>query len=467
MVVVPGIGGSVLERKGAPVWGQSPLGIAARALDPSVLARFDGDGIRATGLVRAPTVLPGFAALRAYDELVRRISNRFANVVVDGCHPDAAPVPGADLICVPYDFRRSVVDCADHLARTVADRLDVAGLSERERQGRVVVIAHSMGGLVARWWLGPGGGGPLCQSLLTLGTPHRGAPKALDWLVNGVRLGGVRLDGATDVVRSWPAAYELLPRYEAVLDTPSGRHLRPHEVVAAGFDQDRAERALSVHRAIERSWDGSPGRPGVTTLLGRFQPTLERADLTGGRLRVEKRAAEWLDVDDWAGDGTVPWFSAVPLELDGAGERDRWRNPSARHSALPALDAVIEWLEAQEGRPTAAVRGGADAGRPALGLDVDEWYPAGERVEMAAVARGPGDGLEGDGSGARLWVTARAVGGGGMAGQPVELHPDADGRWAGGLGGLVPGAYELELSAPGRGGGEARPVREMIAVVDA
>jgi hypothetical protein len=25
--------------------------------------------------------------------------------------------------------------------------------------------------------------------LITVGTPHRGAPKALDWLVNGVRVG--------------------------------------------------------------------------------------------------------------------------------------------------------------------------------------------------------------------------------------------------------------------------------------
>jgi triacylglycerol esterase/lipase EstA (alpha/beta hydrolase family) len=51
-----------------------------------------------------------------------------------------------------------------------------------------------MGGLVARYWLGglcasvkPRAGD--CAALITVGTPHHGAPKALDWLVNGIRVG--------------------------------------------------------------------------------------------------------------------------------------------------------------------------------------------------------------------------------------------------------------------------------------
>ncbi len=459
VVILPGIGGSVLERSRVPVWGRGVLPIASQVLRPSALACFDGDGIRATRLVASPTFLPGFAALKSYDGLLQRIEDRFGKLVVDHCHPDADPVPGATVLCVPYDFRRSIVDCADHVARTVSARLTAAGLSERERLGRVLVIAHSFGGLVARWWLGPGGGGPLCRALLTLGTPHRGAPKALDWLVNGVRLKGVQLGGATDVIRTWPSAYELLPRYEAVLDEATGRHLRPHEIVAEGFDARAAAAAFAVHQEIETSW--GPDRrdgPRVTPLIGRFHPTLDRATMANGRLRVEKRTAEWLRVDDWAGDGTVPAFAALPLDLDNDEGRGRRRIPTARHSGLPEAAQAIQWLESIEGRHSGAVRGDGQSG-PTLGLDVEEWYPAGETIEVGACLRGSTGDLEGGETGAKVWV----AGGGGA---PVELHPTAGGRWEGKLAGMAPGTRELTLSATGRPGGEPRPVRELIAVVD-
>ena len=65
---------------------------------------------------------------------------------------------------------------------------------------KVIVIAHSMGGLVARWWLTALGGHRVCRALITVGTPHRGAPKSVDWVVNGVRLGhGIVMKGVNDI----------------------------------------------------------------------------------------------------------------------------------------------------------------------------------------------------------------------------------------------------------------------------
>src|SRR5262249_1730718 len=43
-----------------------------------------------------------------------------------------------------------------------------------------------MGGLVARWYLEHRGGAAITRKLSTLGTPYRGAAKALEQLVNGV-----------------------------------------------------------------------------------------------------------------------------------------------------------------------------------------------------------------------------------------------------------------------------------------
>ena len=103
---------------------------------------------------------------------------------VDERGDPAHPVPGADVVAVPYDFRRSIIEAAERLDAVVCAHLGDA--SEAERAGRVIVVGHSMGGLVARVWMGLLGRWPWCRALITLGTPHRGAPKALAWLVNGV-----------------------------------------------------------------------------------------------------------------------------------------------------------------------------------------------------------------------------------------------------------------------------------------
>jgi hypothetical protein len=68
-------------------------------------------------------------------------------------------------------------------------------------------------------WLGPLGGWEVCRALVTLGTPHRGAPKALDWLVNGPRVGGLPVPRTADVLAEWPSMFELLPRYPGVVAT--------------------------------------------------------------------------------------------------------------------------------------------------------------------------------------------------------------------------------------------------------
>ncbi|MER5504828.1 hypothetical protein ABT052_05790 [Streptomyces sp. NPDC002766] len=67
-------------------------------------------------------------------------------------HPDRRN-PAANVVLFPYDFRLGVRYAAELLAAGVHERLK--DLTPPERVGRVMVVAHSMGGLVARYWLGP------------------------------------------------------------------------------------------------------------------------------------------------------------------------------------------------------------------------------------------------------------------------------------------------------------------------
>ena len=64
----------------------------------------------------------------------------------------------------------------------------------RKENERVLVIAHSMGGLDARYMIAKLGMADQVAALLTITTPHRGSPYA-DWCVKnlGEKLGGLRL----------------------------------------------------------------------------------------------------------------------------------------------------------------------------------------------------------------------------------------------------------------------------------
>ena len=62
---------------------------------------------------------------------------------------------------------------------------------------QVVFVCHSMGGLIARWYIEQCGGAEITRKLITLGTPYRGAARALDQLVNGAHHGPRARSGST------------------------------------------------------------------------------------------------------------------------------------------------------------------------------------------------------------------------------------------------------------------------------
>ena len=79
---------------------------------------------------------------------------------------------------------------------------------------RVVFVCHSMGGLIARWYIERCSGAEITRKLITLGTPYRGAARSLGQLINGASpgLGPFRFD-LTRFARSMPSLHQLLPEY--------------------------------------------------------------------------------------------------------------------------------------------------------------------------------------------------------------------------------------------------------------
>jgi hypothetical protein len=458
VVVIPGIGGSVLrpagERGGG--WEVSRFGLARAVVRPSAL-HIDRELVP-TDLISSCTVFPPFFTIAGYEDLRLHFLSRFTDPVVRVWGGEAPVDECTDVLLFPYDFRRSVAEAAKDLDRAVWTWL--RQVPERVRPGRVVLLAHSMGGLVARYWLGPLGGYPWCKSLITLGTPHRGAPKALTWLMNGPPV-----PRATEVLRGWPSVYELLPQYEAVWDEAAGRPVEFTDVPVSMRDQAgyasrfsaMAAAARKVHREIFDAWAGIDPelRPAVVPYMGRGHATPNTLVLHDGRLRITKQDPPWRGNVRWRGDGTVPMLSAIPRELGEDRHKPLWRVVADRHLPLGSTPAPFTLLEMYAGQPVPS-RGGDTPDRPWLALDLDEVVEAGTPVRVDAWVepeRAVADEV-------RILVDP-------LAGGPV--HEDrcnrSDVGWTVSVPPLPPGLYEVTVEARGGDVG-LLTATDVVAVVD-
>jgi pimeloyl-ACP methyl ester carboxylesterase len=115
-----------------------------------------------------------------------------------------------------------------HLAdvRASARRVEreLSRIAERSPIGRVDVVGHSLGGLVATYWLKHIDRGRRIRRVITMGTPHHGTPFALL---------GVLLFGAIS-----PAVWQMLPGSQLVRELAALPVPESSELIALGSDDD-------------------------------------------------------------------------------------------------------------------------------------------------------------------------------------------------------------------------------------
>ncbi len=321
VVLVPGLLGSVLEKNGKTVWGLSGAALLRAFFSmggsiKSLTLRSDTDGDVAPDGVVARSVLPdthlipGFWKVDGYTKVANTLVERLGLT------------RGQNFFEFPYDWRRDIRYTARRFARQTEQWLH----AWRTQHGgpadaRLVLVAHSMGGLVSRYFLECLEGWKNTRALITFGTPYAGSLMALQALSLGFRknLGPVNLIDLSDMVRSFPAAYQLLPIFECVARS-DGTVVRPGEARdIPNLDPERAAAGLAFHREIEAAVtahldDDTYVARGynIHPVVGIHQPTLQGARLTKDGLVMLSTLADGKT--DHAGDGTVPRVSATPLE---------------------------------------------------------------------------------------------------------------------------------------------------------
>jgi pimeloyl-ACP methyl ester carboxylesterase len=351
-VLVPGILGSGLFRPdGTQAWLN--LGNTIGAHDLRMPLRLplaqSRDDLFPAGLLGVDAVLPRLFGFSEYADLVGLLERSGFRRLVPGEAPRAAYHVFA------YDWRRDLVEAA----RRLGDALDAVADGLGDRGARFNLIGHSMGGLIARYYLRFGGaepGSPVTwagarriRHLVLVATPNAGAIPSLQSILTGNRVGWSATTLSTDVVRGMPAIYQLLPPPPVVslLDhklAPFAADL--HDTTTwerfgfgpfspdtnGGASEDRQsqrdftraslERARSFHEALARP-PLTPCPVKVVMLGGDCLPTLARAivpERPEEPLRFEPDQPAEAEAMMEAGDGRVTRASALASHVPGAEE---------------------------------------------------------------------------------------------------------------------------------------------------
>ncbi|MFI5906726.1 hypothetical protein [Dactylosporangium sp. NPDC051541] len=330
VIVVPGIMGSELvdAASGRMVWGlRDPrwymdAWCRRGSLDVLHLSAEERGGrygrIRATGLLRAPAFAPHLRGIEPYGRLV----NALREAVL---HPDA-------VLPYPYDWRLPVAYNAARLAEAGQLHLEAWRAHPSHPSpaaaaaARLVIVAHSMGGLVAAEAVRQSIGAEV-RRVITLGTPFFGAVKVMAMLAgaSGAPLPLPRRQ-LRALAATLPGVYNLLPTFRCVDMGDDARSLTPADVADIGGDAELAEAAL---RAREQPPSDTGGQ--FVQIVGTSQQTMQSLSVEMGVLSTHEYTCR-------PGEGGI---ERVNLAGDGTVHRQSAQLPGARALPLPQSHGAI------------------------------------------------------------------------------------------------------------------------------
>ncbi len=295
-------------------------------------------------------------------------------------------VEGQTLFYFPYDWRKDIGPTAADLDALVDQALAASG------QSKVVLIAHSMGGVVARNYLLHFGAAKV-EQLVTLGTPYLGAPKVYkvlelgdDWDIGwypsfGIGI-GMHPNQIKKMAQNYISTYELLPSGEwfnsridpAPYNFPDPSYIvrstlnngsltldpldfsASEAFIAAGHNADLLKIAEGFHAQAIGDFTKPTDFYFNQRIIGAGVPTLGHLNFTPRQATAQTCLTPlgpcWTIVvplpevaipsADADGDGTVPWHSAVGANRS-PGDYRFYYVPNVKHMDLVS-DANAQFL---------------------------------------------------------------------------------------------------------------------------
>jgi hypothetical protein len=277
-----------------------------------------------------------------------------------------------------YDWRRDNVENAARLHAFIEEKRAYVREEYRKRFGienadvRFDIAAHSMGGLVTRYFLRYGSqdlpddgappdltweGAKYVERAVLVGTPNAGAPEALRQLVQGRDIGPLLPYYPPALMGTFPSTYQLLPRSRhqhvwwdgdparpiedllspdlwerlgwglaspgqaRILQTllPEARDPAERRAIALDLQRRALERARAFSRALDRPASPPPGTE-IFLVAGDASPTATK-------IAVSSRDGALSVIERGPGDGTVPRSSALLDERPGQAWSPRLVSP--------------------------------------------------------------------------------------------------------------------------------------------
>lgn len=190
VVVIPGFAGSNLWRGSEQVWP------SLRLLGHPELLRVERP-LEARGILNQVVVVPGLLKLAQYSALTEYLRHSLGYEV------------GRDLLEFSYDFRQDNRRSAAALG---------AEIEHWDQSAPITIVAHSMGCLIARYYIERLGGKRRVERVVLLGGPHAGTPYAFAGMQTGPHLLplGMKNGQWRERLTTFPSWYQILPTYECV-----------------------------------------------------------------------------------------------------------------------------------------------------------------------------------------------------------------------------------------------------------
>lgn len=340
VVVLPGVLGSKIENQstGQKIWGSFTFGAAdadkpegAREIaipmalnTPLTELRDEGVPTEALDYIVADIGIFRGLEVGAYVDIMKTLAaGKYRDQTLG--ESGAIDYGGQHFTCFQYayDWRRDVSENAAALHH------QILGAQAAVRKGRrlsadthvkVDVVAHSMGGLVLRYYLRYGTqvmpndgalpeltweGAQNVQRAILIGTPNAGSAKTVVELVEGLNLNPIFPNYRPVVLGTMPAAYQLLPRtrHGLVRDEETGETIDVYDVETwikynwglANADEDKT-----------LSWllpDTDSPEERREIALDHLEKCLNRADQLNRALDLSASAPEGTRLYIFAGDG--------------------------------------------------------------------------------------------------------------------------------------------------------------------